>query len=403
MFADLQEAIEDLQSGKIIIVVDDENRENEGDFVATAETITPELVNFMAKEGRGLICTPIETKKAKELNLPLMTTEMTDVLETAFTITIDHKSTDTGISAFERSFTIQQMMNEDVVASDFVRPGHVFPLIAKENGVLERKGHTEAAVDLAKLAGTQPAGVICEIMNEDGTMARVPDLKEIATKFDLKMITIDQLITYRQKQENVVQEVACVNLPTDFGQFQASVYSDQKSEEETVALIKGDVKNQDNVLVRVHSECLTGDVFGSRRCDCQEQLHASLEEIGEQECGLLLYMRQEGRGIGLVNKLKAYGLQEQGYDTVEANKKLGYEADERDYHIAAQIIQDLNIQSIRLLTNNPEKINGLEQYEIKVSERVSLEIPARTENASYLKTKQEKMGHLFTTIGRVKA
>lgn len=403
MFANIQDAIQDLQAGKIIIVVDDENRENEGDFIGLAEKVTPEVINFMAKEGRGLICTPIAEEQAKKLNLPLMTAEMTDALETAFTVTIDHKATDTGISAFERAYTIQQMMKADASKTDFARPGHVFPLIAKENGVLERKGHTEAAVDLAKLSGAQPAGVICEIMNDDGTMARIPDLERVAEQFDLKIITIEQLIAYRKQQENGVREVVNVNLPTDFGEFQASVYKDQNSAEETIALVKGDVKNQEDVLVRVHSECLTGDVFGSRRCDCQEQLHASLKEIGGQACGLLLYMRQEGRGIGLVNKLKAYGLQEQGYDTVEANKELGFDADERDYHIAAQIIEDLNIQSIRLLTNNPEKINGLKKHEINVSERVSLEIPARKENASYLKTKQEKMGHLFTTIGRVKA
>lgn len=400
MFSTIEDAIADIRAGKIVIVIDDENRENEGDFVASAEMATPEIINFMAKEGRGLICTPITRELAKDLALQPMATETTDSLETAFTVTIDYKTTHTGISAYERALTIQKMIKAGVAATDFTRPGHVFPLVAKGNGVLERKGHTEAAVDLAKLAGAQPAGVICEIMNDDGTMARVPDLERFADQFDMKIITIDQLIAYRQQKARIVERAVEVTLPTSFGDFQAIVYSEKNNAKETVALVKGDVKGKENVLVRVHSECLTGDVFGSKRCDCQQQLHASLEEISNAGSGALLYTRQEGRGIGLVNKLKAYALQEKGYDTVEANQALGYEADERDYDVAAKIIQDLGIVSLRLLTNNPQKMKGLEHNGIHISERIALEIPASRENARYLSTKKEKMGHWLTEKGR---
>lgn len=403
MFSTIEDAIADIRAGKIVIVLDDENRENEGDFVASAEMVTPEMINFMATEGRGLICTPITRELAKNLALSPMTTETTDSLETAFTVTVDYKTTDTGISAYERAFTIQKMMETEVTAADFTRPGHVFPLVAKDNGVLERKGHTEAAVDLAKLAGVQPAGVICEIMKDDGTMARRPDLERFAEQFDLKMITIDDLITYREQDATIVEKAADTNLPTSFGDFQAIVYRGENNSDETIALVKGEVKGKDNVLVRVHSECLTGDVFGSKRCDCQQQLHASLEKISNAGSGVLLYMRQEGRGIGLVNKLKAYALQEKGYDTVEANQVLGYEADERDYDVAANIIQDLGIESLRLLTNNPQKMEGLTKNGIHISERVPLEIPAKTENARYLATKKEKMGHWLTEMRREKA
>src|SRR5699024_5709206 len=403
MFSTIEDAIADIRAGKIVIVLDDENRENEDDFVASAEMVTPEMINFMATEGRGLICTPITRELAKDLSLSPMTTETTDSLETAFTVTVDYKTTDTGISAYERALTIQKMMETEVTAADFTRPGHVFPLVAKDNGVLERKGHTEAAVDLAKLAGVQPAGVICEIMKDDGTMARRPDLERFAEQFDLKMITIDDLITYREQDATIVEKAADTNLPTSFGDFQAIVYRGENNSDETIALVKGEVKGKDNVLVRVHSECLTGDVFGSKRCDCQQQLHASLEKISNAGSGVLLYMRQEGRGIGLVNKLKAYALQEKGYDTVEANQVLGYEADERDYDVAANIIQDLGIESLRLLTNNPQKMEGLTKNGIHISERVPLEIPAKTENARYLTTKKEKMGHWLTEMRREKA
>lgn len=402
MFSTIEDAIADIRAGKIVIVLDDENRENEGDFVASAEMVTPEMINFMATEGRGLICTPITRELAKDLALSPMTTETTDSLETAFTVTVDYKTTDTGISAYERAFTIQKMMETEVVAGDFTRPGHVFPLVAKDNGVLERKGHTEAAVDLAKLAGVRPAGVICEIMKDDGTMARLPDLERFAEQFDVKMITIDDLIAYREQEVTIVEKAAATNLPTSFGDFQAIVYREKNNSEETIALVKGEVRGKENVLVRVHSECLTGDVFGSKRCDCQQQLHASLDEISNAGTGVLLYTRQEGRGIGLVNKLKAYALQEKGYDTVEANQVLGYEADERVYDVAANIIQDLGIVSLRLLTNNPQKMEGLTKNGIHISERVPLEIPAKTENARYLATKKEKMGHWLREMRREK-
>lgn len=395
MFHTIEEAIYDLMQGRVVIVCDDEDRENEGDFISLADKVTPETINFMITKGRGLVCTPITEERANELKLSPMVDHNTDSHGTAFTVSVDHKSTTTGISAAERASTIQYLINPGAKPSDFNRPGHIFPLIAKDGGVLRRAGHTEAAVDLARLSGSAPAGVICEIMKEDGEMARVPDLKEIAEEHDLKMITIKDLIQYRNRKDVLVRKEVEIELPTEFGSFRAVGYSNILDQKEHVALIKGEILPDQPTLVRVHSECLTGDAFGSFRCDCGPQLHAALAQIEEEGHGVLLYMRQEGRGIGLLNKMKAYKLQEQGYDTVEANEKLGFKPDLRDYGIGAQILRDLGVSKMNLLTNNPRKIAGLTGYGLEVASRVPLQVASRKENEKYLKTKHSKLGHML--------
>lgn len=394
-FNSIEEAINDIKDGKMVVVIDDEGRENEGDLLMAAEKVTGEAINFMSTYGKGLICMPIKKEIADKLNIGNMVSVNTDNHETAFTVSVDHIDTTTGISAYERALTIIKLLDENSMPNDFRRPGHMFPLIAKDNGVLERRGHTEAAVDLAKLAGLREAGVICEIIKNDGTMARTNDLFEFAKEHNLKLITIDDLVKYRLKEELLIQTEAEIEMPTKYGNFKMYGFTEKVSGKEHVALVLGDVENADSVLIRVHSECLTGDIFGSKRCDCGEQLEFALKSIKEEGTGILLYMRQEGRGIGLINKLKAYKLQEEGYDTVEANVKLGFQPDLRNYDIAASILKSLKVYNVKLMTNNPEKVLGLENYGIKVLERVPVIIKANDVNYFYLKTKKEKMNHIL--------
>jgi 3,4-dihydroxy 2-butanone 4-phosphate synthase/GTP cyclohydrolase II len=392
----IEDAIYDLMRGKVIIVVDDEDRENEGDLIALADKATPEVINFMIKEARGLLCVPITQERAEALELPPMVSHNTDYHGTAFTVSVDHISTTTGISAPERSISVKALIDPEAKAGDFRRPGHIFPLIAKTGGVLRRAGHTEAAVDLARMCGSTPAAVICEVIKEDGTMARLPDLVEFAKLHSLKLITIKDLIHYRNEKEKLVKREVDVRMPTDYGTFQAIAYTNEVDNKEHVAFVKGKIDSSQPVLVRVHSECLTGDVFHSHRCDCGPQLEAALKQIDEAGSGVLLYMRQEGRGIGLINKLRAYQLQEQGLDTVDANIKLGFAADLRDYGIGAQILKDVGVRDIRLLTNNPRKIKGLEGYGLNVVERVPLQMAENEDNTGYLHTKRAKLGHLLS-------
>src|SRR5215216_4326172 len=398
-FAPIEDAVSAFRDGQMIIVVDDEDRENEGDLTVAAEKVTPDVVNFMATHGRGLICVALTEERLDELDLPHMVADNTSPFETAFTVTIDAKGvTSTGVSAADRAATILATINPRTRPSDLARPGHVFPLKARKGGVLVRTGQTEATVDLARLAGLAPAGVICEIMNKDGSMARVPDLVRVARRHDLLVITIADLIRYRMAHERLVRRVASASLPTELGDFRLYAYESQLDGETHVALVRGEVGDGQDVMVRVHSKCLTGDVFHSARCDCGPQLHTAMKRIAEEGRGVLLYLNQEGRGIGLANKIRAYELQDQGLDTVEANERLGFKADQRDYGIGAQILSDLGIKTMRLLTNNPRKFVGLQGYGLAVSEAVPLEVPVGEHTRKYLKTKKDKLGHNLSTV-----
>lgn len=391
----IEEALDDLKNGKIVLVTDDENRENEGDMICAAQFATTENVNFMAKYAKGLICMPMSKELCSKLQLPQMVNENTDNHCTAFTVSIDHVSTTTGISAAERSVTALKCIEDNAKPEDFRRPGHMFPLMSKDNGVLERNGHTEATVDLMKLAGLKPCGLCCEIMRDDGTMMRKDELIEFAQKWNLKLITIKDLQTYRKQHDILVKRVAVTKMPTKYGIFTAHGYINLLNGEHHVALVKGDIGNGEDILCRVHSECLTGDAFGSIRCDCGQQFAAAMTQIEKEGRGIMLYMRQEGRGIGLINKLRAYELQDQGMDTLEANLALGFKGDLREYYIGAQILRDLGAKTLRLLTNNPDKVYGLSGFGIEIKERIPIQMDATDYDLFYLKTKQEKMGHIL--------
>ena len=399
VFSAIEEAITDIQQGKMIVIVDDEDRENEGDLMVAAEMATPELINFMAKFGRGLICLTLTESRTRELGLSMMVDDNESAFETPFTVSIDARNgISTGISAADRAHTIKVAIDPESSRGDLVKPGHIFPLRAKNGGVLVRMGQTEASVDIARIAGLQPYGVICEIMNDDGTMARVSNLTEFIKEHDLKMITTKDLAEYRLKKEALVEEVTSTILPTHSGEFRSVVFKNVLNDQAHIALVKGEIQADEPTLVRVHSQCLTGDVFGSYRCDCGEQLKKSMEMIDQEGKGVLLYLYQEGRGIGIVNKMKAYALQDEGKDTVQANEELGFKPDLRDYGIGAQILRKLGLGKIRIMTNNPRKIVGLEGYGLEMVERVSIEVQAKKDNIKYLRTKQEKMGHMFSNI-----
>ena len=399
-FNTIEEAIQDIKQGKVVIVIDDENRENEGDFVAAAEMATTEMINFMATHGKGLICTPLLESRCQELGLELMIGKNTATYETPFTISVDliGNGCTTGISASDRAKTVKALVDPNIHPDELGKPGHIFPLKAREGGVLRRAGHTEAAVDLARLAGLEPAGVIVEILNEDGSMARTPELHKIAEKFDLKFITIKDLIEYRIKNESLISEEANIELPTDYGDFKMKAFKQTTNGQLHLAIYKGEWVKEEELLVRVHSSCMTGDIFGSCRCDCGHQLQSALQQIEKEGRGILVYMNQEGRGIGLLNKLKAYELQEKGRDTVEANTELGFNVDDRDYGIGAQILREMNVTKIRLLSNNPKKRVGLIGYGIEIVESVALEVESNIHNEFYLKTKRDKMGHSFKKL-----